>query len=164
MFCFDLNNISLPDERWLPRRCTLDPDSVPPQTPPLCTPPRHTPSHPVTPRHTPSHPVTPQNTLLYSFFTLLNSTDEAAQAVEPSALIPLKFNPHRVVMVGDPCQLPATVFSRLAKDANYGQSLFQVYSLLSPPSPISPLFDLCGLCGLFFVLQLFVLNFSLFCI
>ena len=129
--------------------------------------PHHCAHHPVTPRHTPSHPRTPQNTLLYSFFTLLNSTDEAAQAVEPSALIPLKFNPHRVVMVGDPCQLPATVFSRLAKDANYGQSLFQVYSSLSPlspPSPISPLFDLCGLCGLFFVLQLFVLNFSLFCI
>ena len=52
--------------------------------------------------------------------------DEAAQAVEPSTLIPFKFNPHRVVMVGDPCQLPATVFSRLAKDANYDQSLFQV--------------------------------------
>ena len=54
------------------------------------------------------------------------NADEAAQAVEPSALIPFKFNPHRVVMVGDPCQLSATVFSRLAKDANYGQSLFQV--------------------------------------
>ena len=39
--------------------------------------------------------------------------DEAAQAVEPSTLIPFKFNPHRVVMVGDPCQLPATVFSPL---------------------------------------------------
>lgn len=50
--------------------------------------------------------------------------DEAAQAVEPSSLIPLKFNPSLVVMVGDPCQLPATVFSRIAKEANYGQSLF----------------------------------------
>lgn len=57
------------------------------------------------------------------------SSDEAAQAVEPSTLIPFKFNPHRVVMVGDPCQLPATVFSRVAKDANYGQSLFQVLRL-----------------------------------
>ena len=56
--------------------------------------------------------------------------DEAAQAVEPSTLIPFKFNPHRVVMVGDPCQLPATVFSRIAKDANYGQSLFQVQHLI----------------------------------
>ena len=42
--------------------------------------------------------------------------DEAAQAVEPSTLIPFKFNPHRVVMVGDPCQLPATVFSRQVGD------------------------------------------------
>ncbi|RYH11069.1 hypothetical protein EON65_38970 [archaeon] len=51
--------------------------------------------------------------------------DEAAQAVEPSSLIPFKYNPQLVVMVGDPCQLPATVFSRLCKEANYSQSLFQ---------------------------------------
>lgn len=50
--------------------------------------------------------------------------DEAAQAVEPSSLIPFKFNPQIVVMVGDPCQLPATVFSRACKEANYSQSLF----------------------------------------
>eukprot|EP01033_Poteriospumella_lacustris_P018440 gene18440-13265_t len=31
--------------------------------------------------------------------------DEAAQTVEPSSLIPFKFNPQVVVMVGDPCQL-----------------------------------------------------------
>lgn len=30
-----------------------------------------------------------------------------------------------VVLVGDPAQLPATIFSRAAQDANYGQSLFQ---------------------------------------
>jgi hypothetical protein len=51
--------------------------------------------------------------------------DEAAQAVEPSSLIPFKYNPQAVVLVGDPCQLPATVFSRTAKHANYNQSLFQ---------------------------------------
>ncbi len=51
--------------------------------------------------------------------------DEAAQAVEPSSLIPFKFNPQAVVMVGDPCQLPATVFSNTARRCNYGQSLFQ---------------------------------------
>jgi senataxin len=50
--------------------------------------------------------------------------DEAAQAVEPSSLIPFKYNPQMIVLVGDPCQLPATVFSRIAKEANYGQSLF----------------------------------------
>jgi senataxin len=50
--------------------------------------------------------------------------DEAAQAVEPSSLIPFKYNPRMIVLVGDQCQLPATVFSRIAKEANYGQSLF----------------------------------------
>lgn len=51
--------------------------------------------------------------------------DEAAQAIEPSALIPFKYNPASVVLVGDPCQLPATVFSTLAKKARLGKSLFQ---------------------------------------
>lgn len=51
--------------------------------------------------------------------------DEAAQAVEPSSLIPFKYNPQAVVLVGDPCQLPATVFSATAKKAGYSQSLFQ---------------------------------------
>jgi hypothetical protein len=51
--------------------------------------------------------------------------DEAAQTVEPSSLIPLKFNPQLVVMVGDPCQLPPTIFSSASKQANYGQSLFE---------------------------------------
>jgi len=51
--------------------------------------------------------------------------DEAAQAVEPSSLIPFKYNPQAVVLVGDPCQLPATVFSNAAKRAGYSQSLFQ---------------------------------------
>jgi senataxin len=53
-------------------------------------------------------------------------TDEAAQAVEPSTLIPLKYNPQTTILVGDPCQLPATVFSRVSKSKNYEQSLFQV--------------------------------------
>ncbi|CAM9688473.1 unnamed protein product, partial [Choristocarpus tenellus] len=51
--------------------------------------------------------------------------DEAAQAVEPSSLVPFKFNPRAIVMVGDPAQLTATLFSREATDAQYGQSLFQ---------------------------------------
>ncbi|CAM9712680.1 unnamed protein product, partial [Scytosiphon promiscuus] len=51
--------------------------------------------------------------------------DEAAQAVEPSSMIPLKFNPRAVIMVGDPAQLPATIFSQEATRANFGQSLFQ---------------------------------------
>ena len=81
--------------------------SVPRSHPPyLSLPPSPSTSHPISPSFPPS--------------------DEAAQAVEPSTLIPFKFNPNRVVMVGDPCQLPATVFSKLAKGANYDQSLFQV--------------------------------------
>ncbi|CAM9265858.1 unnamed protein product [Ectocarpus sp. 4 AP-2014] len=50
--------------------------------------------------------------------------DEAAQAVEPSSIIPLKYNPRAVIMVGDPAQLPATIFSKDAQRANYAQSLF----------------------------------------
>lgn len=38
--------------------------------------------------------------------------DEAAQAIELSSLIPLKYRTNRCVMVGDPQQLPPTVLSR----------------------------------------------------
>lgn len=55
--------------------------------------------------------------------------DEAAQAVEPSTLIPLKYGPKTVVLVGDANQLQSTVFSSIAKSKNYGQSLFQVFML-----------------------------------
>ncbi|KAJ8598075.1 hypothetical protein CTAYLR_005568 [Chrysophaeum taylorii] len=51
--------------------------------------------------------------------------DEAAQAVEPSALIPLKYGPRRVVLVGDPQQLSATLLSDATKRAGYAQSLFE---------------------------------------
>eukprot|EP01035_Chromulina_nebulosa_P019240 gene19240-25091_t len=51
--------------------------------------------------------------------------DEAAQSTEPSALIPFKFDPHLVIMVGDPCQLPAVILSKKSKECNYHQSLFE---------------------------------------
>mmetsp|Transcript_54478 Transcript_54478/g.143916 ORF Transcript_54478/g.143916 Transcript_54478/m.143916 type:complete len:738 (+) Transcript_54478:342-2555(+) len=58
--------------------------------------------------------------------------DEAAQAVEPSALVPLPLacgvgggGKLRCVLVGDPQQLPATVVSREAAAAGYGRSLFE---------------------------------------
>lgn len=51
--------------------------------------------------------------------------DEAAQALEPSLLIPLQLKIERCILVGDPQQLPATVTSRNA-DANlFARSLFE---------------------------------------
>lgn len=41
--------------------------------------------------------------------------DEAGQASEVAALQPLVFGARRVVLVGDPQQLPATILSELAK-------------------------------------------------
>ncbi|KAK9903356.1 hypothetical protein WJX75_003688 [Coccomyxa subellipsoidea] len=53
--------------------------------------------------------------------------DEAAQAVEPAALIPLQMlKPDgKVVLVGDPKQLPATVVSRAADKAGLSRSMFE---------------------------------------
>jgi len=50
--------------------------------------------------------------------------DEAAQAVEISALIPLRYGCKSVVLVGDPQQLSATVISSLTVRFDYQQSLF----------------------------------------
>jgi hypothetical protein len=58
--------------------------------------------------------------------------DEAAQAVEASALVPLPLicgggggGVFKCVLVGDPQQLPATVLSRVAEEHLYGRSLFE---------------------------------------
>ncbi|KAF8540202.1 SEN1 N terminal-domain-containing protein [Trichophaea hybrida] len=50
--------------------------------------------------------------------------DEAAQSVELSALIPLKFGCDKCILVGDPQQLPPTVLSRHAAKFSYEKSLF----------------------------------------
>ena len=50
--------------------------------------------------------------------------DEAAQCVEMSALIPLKYGCAKCILVGDPKQLPPTVFSKKAAAFQYEQSLF----------------------------------------
>ena len=50
--------------------------------------------------------------------------DEAAQCVEMSALIPLKYGCSKCILVGDPKQLPPTVFSKQATAFLYEQSLF----------------------------------------
>jgi len=53
--------------------------------------------------------------------------DEAAQATEPSALIPItsRFQAKQLVLVGDQCQLPATVNSFEAMRRGYSLSLFE---------------------------------------
>ena len=50
--------------------------------------------------------------------------DEAAQCVELSALIPLKYGGVKCILVGDPKQLPPTVLSQSAARYGYDQSLF----------------------------------------
>ncbi|KAF7457630.1 RNA-directed RNA polymerase [Cryptosporidium felis] len=58
-----------------------------------------------------------------SFDTVI--IDEASQGVELSTLIPLKLGCKRLILVGDPKQLPATVLSRRAIEYKYDISLFQ---------------------------------------
>ena len=52
---------------------------------------------------------------------------QAAQALEPAALIALQLiaTGARVVLVGDPKQLPPTVLSRAAEASHLAQSLFE---------------------------------------
>lgn len=49
--------------------------------------------------------------------------DEAAQALEPETLIPLKFMPDKLILIGDPKQLPATIKSKACEAHNYQQSM-----------------------------------------
>mmetsp|Transcript_22878 Transcript_22878/g.25839 ORF Transcript_22878/g.25839 Transcript_22878/m.25839 type:complete len:1296 (+) Transcript_22878:27-3914(+) len=51
--------------------------------------------------------------------------DEACQATELSSLIPLQHDVDRLIMVGDPMQLPATTFSNQAVSTKYNRSLLQ---------------------------------------
>ncbi|XP_008543422.2 uncharacterized protein LOC103568236 [Microplitis demolitor] len=50
--------------------------------------------------------------------------DEAAQATELLTLVPLMLNINKLILVGDPQQLPPTVLSQKAKENGYNQSLF----------------------------------------
>ncbi|PGH26410.1 hypothetical protein AJ80_01908 [Polytolypa hystricis UAMH7299] len=61
-------------------------------------------------------------TLSIEFETVI--IDEAAQSIELSALIPLKYGCSKCVLVGDPKQLPPTVLSKVASRFQYEQSLF----------------------------------------
>ena len=51
--------------------------------------------------------------------------DEAAQAVELSNLIPMRFQSRQCVLVGDPQQLSATTFSQSSAATLYERSLFE---------------------------------------
>lgn len=51
--------------------------------------------------------------------------DEAAQATELSTIIPLQFGIRKCILVGDPNQLPATVFLDGEQGVLYERSLFQ---------------------------------------
>ena len=59
--------------------------------------------------------------------------DEAAQCVEPSVLIALRRGCEKCIMVGDPKQLPATIFSDTCKAAGYDRSLFERLMQLDHP-------------------------------
>ncbi|CAK9160445.1 unnamed protein product [Ilex paraguariensis] len=62
--------------------------------------------------------------------------DEAAQAVEPSTLVPLANGCKQVFLVGDPVQLPATVISPIAEKFGYGMSLFKRFQRSGYPVQI----------------------------
>ncbi|GKY98248.1 hypothetical protein MPSEU_000782500 [Mayamaea pseudoterrestris] len=51
--------------------------------------------------------------------------DEAAQSVEPQSLSALQLGNRHAVLVGDPQQLPATIFNVSGKTTKYDRSLFQ---------------------------------------
>mmetsp|Transcript_18920 Transcript_18920/g.34089 ORF Transcript_18920/g.34089 Transcript_18920/m.34089 type:complete len:511 (-) Transcript_18920:419-1951(-) len=51
--------------------------------------------------------------------------DEAAQSAEPSTLVALGLGSNHAILVGDPQQLPATIFSVSGRITKYDRSLFQ---------------------------------------
>ena len=59
--------------------------------------------------------------------------DEAAQAVEPSTLVPLCYGATQAFLVGDPRQLPATVLSSAATQKGYARSLFKRFEECGHP-------------------------------
>uniref|UniRef100_A0A7S2A4T2 WW domain-containing protein n=1 Tax=Ditylum brightwellii TaxID=49249 RepID=A0A7S2A4T2_9STRA len=51
--------------------------------------------------------------------------DEAAQSSEPATLVALQLGSSHAILVGDPQQLPATIFSVSGRTTKYDRSLFQ---------------------------------------
>lgn len=49
--------------------------------------------------------------------------DEAAQALAPEAMLPLRFNPRVYIHIGDPNQLPATIISKAGQEGGLSNSM-----------------------------------------
>lgn len=69
--------------------------------------------------------------------------DEASQCCEPELLMPLCYKISKMILIGDPMQLPATVISQHAQSFGYGRSLFERFFLhfgeYSKESPVAML-------------------------
>ena len=81
--------------------------------------------NPASPNPASPNPASPNPARLESLGFETAVFDEAAQASELATLVPLQHGARRVVLVGDPQQLPATVLSREAKRLGLGRSLFE---------------------------------------
>ena len=68
--------------------------------------------------------------------------DEAAQAEAGLALAILRPETERLFLVGDPKQLPATIFSEVRKDAGYDRSLMERCAICDGSSPDSILLNI----------------------
>lgn len=69
--------------------------------------------------------------------------DEATQCTEVEALLSLQYQTSRLILVGDPMQLPATVMSQDAVDRGFQESLFErFYNYLKQEADSKPIFTL----------------------
>ncbi|KAH6935523.1 hypothetical protein HPB50_006593 [Hyalomma asiaticum] len=69
--------------------------------------------------------------------------DEATQCTEVEALLSLQYQTNRLILVGDPLQLPATVMSQDAADRGFQESLFErFYNYLKQEADSKPIFTL----------------------
>eukprot|EP00474_Spongospora_subterranea_P006053 CRZ06511.1 hypothetical protein [Spongospora subterranea] len=67
----------------------------------------------------------------HGFHTVI--IDEAAQAQEVESLIPLQYSCRKLILVGDPRQLPATVISQAAEKNGLSRSLFERLETVMKP-------------------------------
>eukprot|EP01138_Halocafeteria_seosinensis_P010560 gb/GECG01010782.1/.p1 GENE.gb/GECG01010782.1/~~gb/GECG01010782.1/.p1 ORF type:complete len:1331 (+),score=169.26 gb/GECG01010782.1/:1-3993(+) len=59
--------------------------------------------------------------------------DESCQSVEPTSLIPFAFFCRKIILIGDPQQLPPTTLSRYSTETGYNRSLFERLSASGVP-------------------------------